>query len=54
MAKHIRNIPEQLVTKLREIEVYLGHGNTVEQACKDLVHVGAQHIETNIDQVDTQ
>ena len=33
-AKRIRNTPEQIIVKLREAEVYLSHGNTMEQACK--------------------
>ena len=41
MAKRIRYTPEQIITKLREAEVYLsqgraGQGKTVGQACKVL------------------
>ena len=36
MAKHIRFTPEQIITKLREAEVYLSQGKTVRQACKTL------------------
>jgi len=36
MAKRIRYTPEQIITKLRETEVYLSQGKTVGQACKVL------------------
>ncbi len=36
MAKRIRYTPEQIITKLREAEVYLSQGKTVGQACKTL------------------
>jgi len=36
MAKRRRYSPEQIITKLREAEVYLGQGKTVGQACKTL------------------
>jgi len=36
MAKRIRYSPEQIITKLREAEVYLSQGKTVGQACKTL------------------
>ncbi len=36
MAKRIRYTPEQIITKLREAEVYLSQGKTVGQACKIL------------------
>lgn len=36
MAKRIRYTPEQIITKLREAEVYLSQGKTVGQACKAL------------------
>ena len=28
--------PEQIITKLREAEIYLGQGKTVKEACKQL------------------
>ena len=36
MAKRIRYTPEQIITKLREAEVYLSQGKTIGQACKIL------------------
>ncbi len=36
MAKRIRYWPEQIITKLREAEVYLSRGKTVGRACKSL------------------
>ena len=36
MAKRITYSPEQIITKLREAEVYLSQGKTVGQACKSL------------------
>ena len=36
MAKRIRYTPEQIITKLREAEVYLSQGKTIGQACKTL------------------
>ena len=36
MAKRIRYTLEQIITKLREAEVYLSKGKTVGQACKTL------------------
>ena len=36
MAKRIRYSPEQIITKLREAEVYLSQGKTVGQACKTM------------------
>jgi len=36
MAKRIRYSLEQIITKLRESEVYLSQGKTVGQACKSL------------------
>jgi transposase-like protein len=36
MAKRIRYTPEQIITKLREAEIYLSQGKTVGQACKTL------------------
>ena len=36
MAKRISYSPEQIITKLREAEVYLSQGKTVGQACKAL------------------
>ena len=36
MAKRIRYTPEQIITKLREAEVYLSQVKTVGQACKSL------------------
>jgi transposase-like protein len=36
MAKRRRYTPEQIITKLREAEVYLSQGKTVGQACKAL------------------
>lgn len=38
MAKRRRYTPEQIITKLREVEVYLSQGKTVGQACKAAVH----------------
>ena len=34
MAKRRRYSPEQIITKLREAEIYLGQGRTVKEACK--------------------
>jgi len=34
MAKRIRYTPEQIITKLREAEVYLSQGQTIGQAVK--------------------
>jgi len=36
MAKRVRYTPEQIITKLREAEIYLSQGKTVGQACKVL------------------
>ena len=36
MAKRITCSPEQIITKLREAEVYLSQGKIVSQACKSL------------------
>ena len=36
MAKRISYTPEQIITKLREAEVYLSQGKTIGQACKSL------------------
>ena len=36
MAKRRRYSPEQIITKLREAEVYLSQGKTVGKACKSL------------------
>ncbi len=36
MAKRIRYTPEQIITKLREAEVYPQPGKTIGQACKTL------------------
>jgi putative transposase len=36
MAKRVTYSPEQIITKLREAEVYLSQGKTVGQACKSL------------------
>jgi transposase-like protein len=34
MAKRRRYSPEQIITKLREAEVFLSQGQTIAQACK--------------------
>ena len=34
MAKRRRYSPEQIITKLREVEVYLIQGQTISQACR--------------------
>jgi putative transposase len=34
MAKRRRYSPEQIITKLREAEVFLSQGKTIAQACK--------------------
>jgi len=34
MAKRRRYTPEQVITKLREAEVFLSQGQTIAQACK--------------------
>ena len=34
MAKRIRYTPEQIITKLREAEVFLSQGKTISQACR--------------------
>ena len=36
MAKRIRYTPEQIITKLREAEIYLSQGKTIGQACRTL------------------
>ena len=36
MANRVTYSPEQIITKLREAEVYLSQGKTVGQACKSL------------------
>ena len=36
MAKRIRYTPEQIITKLREAEVYLSQGQTIAQACRKI------------------
>ena len=36
MAKRIRYTPEQIITKLREVEVYLSQGQTIAQACRKI------------------
>lgn len=36
MARRRRYTPEQIISKLREAEIYLGQGKTVKEACKML------------------
>jgi len=36
MAKRRRYSPEQIITKLREVEVYLSQGQTIAQACRKI------------------
>jgi len=36
MARRRNFTPEQIITKLREIEIYVGQGKTVKEACKQL------------------
>jgi transposase-like protein len=36
MARRRRYTPEQIITKLREIEIYVGQGKTVKEGCKQL------------------
>ncbi len=36
MAKRIRYTPEQIITKLREAEVYLSQGQTIARACRKI------------------
>jgi transposase-like protein len=36
MARRRSYTPEQIITKLREAEIYLGQGKTVKEACKQL------------------
>jgi transposase-like protein len=36
MTKRRSYTPEQVITKLREAEIYLGQGKTVKEACKQL------------------
>jgi len=36
MARRRSYTPEQIITKLREAEIYLGQGKTVKEVCKHL------------------